>query len=93
MMHFKVEDRTGFHLRSRKNVPVNSIVGSCLLINGSGLTLRNLKILNPVAWVFSISGSNIGMYNTFIDARSMNGFPFNTGMPPHPPLSASRTMF
>ncbi|TGO53457.1 hypothetical protein BOTNAR_0295g00040 [Botryotinia narcissicola] len=42
------------------------------------LVIRNLKILNPVAWVFSIGGSNVEMTNTFIDARSNDGFPFNT---------------
>lgn len=48
--------------------------------SGSDLVIRNLKILNPVAWVFSIGGSNVEMRNTFIDARSNDGFPFNTGM-------------
>ena len=47
---------------------------------GSDLVIRNLKILNPVAWVFSIGGSNVEMRNVFIDARSNDGFPFNTGM-------------
>ncbi|KAF7867571.1 uncharacterized protein EAF02_009762 [Botrytis sinoallii] len=42
------------------------------------LVIRNLKILNPVAWVFSIGGSNVEMRNIFIDARSNDGFPFNT---------------
>ena len=47
----------------------------------SGLVIENIKVLNPVAWVFSIGGSNIEMFNTLIDARSTDGFPFNTGTP------------
>ena len=45
----------------------------------SNLFIENIKVLKPVAWVFSIGGNNITMLNTFIDARSTNGFPFNTG--------------
>jgi hypothetical protein len=33
-----------------------------------------------VAWVFSIGGSNVWMTNTLVDAKSDDGFPFNTGM-------------
>ncbi|QSZ31848.1 hypothetical protein DSL72_001417 [Monilinia vaccinii-corymbosi] len=46
--------------------------------NVEGLKIRNVKVLNPVAWVFSIGGNDIEMTNTFIDARSSNGYPFNT---------------
>ncbi|KAH8204487.1 hypothetical protein TruAng_001403 [Truncatella angustata] len=42
------------------------------------LRARDLKILNPVAWVFSMGGSYVWMTNTLIDARSDDGFPFNT---------------
>ena len=44
-----------------------------------GLLIENIKVLNPAAWVFSIGGSDVKMFNTFIDARSTDGFPFNTG--------------
>ncbi|KAM3067483.1 hypothetical protein ACMFMG_011628 [Clarireedia jacksonii] len=76
-IRIKVDDLTGLDSRSRKDAFINN-AGACMLTDASGLTLRNLKILNPVAWVFSIGGSNVQMYNTFIDARSMAGFPFNT---------------
>ncbi|PQE33298.1 Glycosyl hydrolase family 28 protein [Rutstroemia sp. NJR-2017a WRK4] len=76
-IRIKVDGLTGLDLRSRKELPINN-AGACILMDISGLTLRNLKILNPVAWVFSIGGSNVQMYNTFINARSMDGFPFNT---------------
>ncbi|KAF2101697.1 glycoside hydrolase family 28 protein [Rhizodiscina lignyota] len=46
--------------------------------NGNDLQIMNLNILNPVAWVFSIGGTNIHMKNLVLDARSTNGFPFNT---------------
>lgn len=45
----------------------------------TNLLIENIKVLNPVAWVFSIGGSNVEMRNIFIDARSTDGFPFNTG--------------
>lgn len=47
----------------------------------TGLRLRDLKIYNPVAWVFSLSGQDIYMTNTTLDARSddpAGAFPFNT---------------
>ncbi|KUJ10523.1 pectin lyase-like protein [Mollisia scopiformis] len=44
----------------------------------TNLKIENIKVLKPVAWVFSIGGSNVEMRNTFIDARSSDGFPFNT---------------
>lgn len=46
----------------------------------TSLRLRDLKILNPVGWVFSIGGNDIYMTNTLLDAKSNDGFPFNTGM-------------
>lgn len=46
----------------------------------SGLMIRNIKVLNPVAWVFSIGGSDVEMRNVYIDARSNDAYPFNTGM-------------
>ncbi|KAF3766628.1 family 28 glycoside hydrolase [Cryphonectria parasitica EP155] len=45
------------------------------------LRLRDVKVYNPVAWVFSLSGTDIYMTNTTLDARSsdpINAFPFNT---------------
>jgi hypothetical protein len=91
-IRIKVDGLTGLDLRSRKDAPINN-AGVCMLMDTSGLTLRNLKILNPVAWVFSIGGSNVQMYNTLIDARSMDGFPFNTGMSHDDPFSAKRTVY
>lgn len=47
----------------------------------TSLRLRNLKIYKPVAWVFSLSGTDIYMTNTTLDARSddlLGAFPFNT---------------
>lgn len=47
----------------------------------TSLRLRDVKIYNPVAWVFSLSGTDIYMTNTTLDARtndSINAFPFNT---------------
>lgn len=46
----------------------------------AGLRLRHMKVLNPVAWVFTLkSGTDIYMTNTTLDARSKEGsFPFNT---------------
>ncbi|CAD6453276.1 c53a9208-42f8-4475-88ac-1a29c83549a5 [Sclerotinia trifoliorum] len=44
----------------------------------TGLKISNIKVLNPVAWVFSIGGSDVEMRNVLIDARSTDGFPFNT---------------
>ncbi|CAN8104052.1 unnamed protein product [Discula destructiva] len=47
----------------------------------TSLRLRNLKVYNPVAWVFSLSGTDIYMTDTTLDARSddnVNAFPFNT---------------
>lgn len=47
----------------------------------TGLRLRDVKVYNPVAWVFSIGGTDIYMTNTTLDARSddpINAFPFNT---------------
>ncbi|KZL79771.1 extracellular exo-polygalacturonase [Colletotrichum incanum] len=44
----------------------------------TGLRLRGLKVLNPVAWCFSMGGQDVYMTDTLLDARSMNGFPFNT---------------
>jgi len=43
------------------------------------MTIRDMKVLSPIAWVFSIGGNEIVMTNTLIDARSHAGFPFNTG--------------
>ncbi|RDW90980.1 glycoside hydrolase family 28 protein [Coleophoma crateriformis] len=36
----------------------------------TGLVIEDLKILKPIAWVFSIKGSDVTMTNTYIDARS-----------------------
>jgi galacturan 1,4-alpha-galacturonidase len=44
----------------------------------TSLRLRRMKIFKPVAWCFSISGSDVYMTDTILDARSDNGFPFNT---------------
>ncbi|KAF6813107.1 putative extracellular exo-polygalacturonase [Colletotrichum sojae] len=44
----------------------------------TGLRLRGLKVLNPVAWVFSMGGQDVYMTDTVLDARSLSGFPFNT---------------
>ncbi|ROV91974.1 hypothetical protein VSDG_07585 [Cytospora chrysosperma] len=47
----------------------------------TSLRLRDVKIYNPVAWVFSLSGTDIYMTNTTLDARSddpVGAFPFNT---------------
>ncbi|KAK8134176.1 pectin lyase fold/virulence factor [Apiospora sp. TS-2023a] len=42
------------------------------------LRARRLKVWKPVAWVFSMGGSHVWMTDTLIDARSDDGFPFNT---------------
>ncbi|KAK6066923.1 exopolygalacturonase C 1 [Seiridium cupressi] len=42
------------------------------------LRARDLKVWKPVAWVFSMGGSYVWMTNTLIDAKSDDGFPFNT---------------
>ncbi|ESZ91810.1 glycoside hydrolase family 28 protein [Sclerotinia borealis F-4128] len=55
-----------------------------------GLTIRNIKVLNPVAWVFSIGGSDVEMRDILIDARSSDGFPFNTGMEPFANIVSDR---
>lgn len=48
----------------------------------AGLRLRGIKVYNPVAWVFSLTGSeDVYMTNTTLDARSadpVGAFPFNT---------------
>lgn len=47
----------------------------------TSLRLRDIKVYNPVAWVFSLSGTDIYMTNTTLDARSddpIGAFPFNT---------------
>lgn len=47
----------------------------------TGLRLRDVKIYKPVAWVFSLGGTDIYMTNTTLDARSddpAGAFPFNT---------------
>lgn len=47
----------------------------------TSLRLRNIKVYNPVAWVFAISGTDIYMTDTTLDARSddpFGAFPFNT---------------
>lgn len=47
----------------------------------TSLRLRDVKIYKPVAWVFSLSGTDIYMTNTTLDARSddpIGAFPFNT---------------
>ncbi|KAA8564206.1 hypothetical protein EYC84_011152 [Monilinia fructicola] len=43
-----------------------------------GLWIRNIKIHHPVGWVFSIGGSDVEMKNIYIDAKSSDGYPFNT---------------
>ncbi|KAK8086766.1 pectin lyase fold/virulence factor [Apiospora phragmitis] len=43
------------------------------------LRARHLKIWKPVAWVFSMGGSHVGMTDTLVNARSDDGFPFNAG--------------
>lgn len=42
------------------------------------LRLRDLKIVKPIAWVFALGGQDIYMTNTYLDAKSDDGFPFNT---------------
>ncbi|KAK7748189.1 hypothetical protein SLS53_001444 [Cytospora paraplurivora] len=47
----------------------------------TSLRLRHVKIHNPVAWVFTLSGTDIYITNTTLDARSedpINAFPINT---------------
>ncbi|OHE97698.1 exo-polygalacturonase [Colletotrichum orchidophilum] len=46
----------------------------------TGLRLRGLRILNPVAWCFSLAGSDVFMTDTVLDAsqKTANAFPFNT---------------
>lgn len=47
----------------------------------TNLRMRDVKVYNPVAWVFSLSGTDIYLTNTTLDARSddpINAFPFNT---------------
>lgn len=47
----------------------------------TSLRLRDIKINNPVAWVFSMGGADIYMTDTILDARSddpIGAFPFNT---------------
>jgi galacturan 1,4-alpha-galacturonidase len=51
----------------------------------TSLRLRDLKILKPVAWVFSIGGDDVYMTNTLLDAQSDDGFAFNTGQLPCKP--------
>lgn len=53
----------------------------------SGLWIRNIKIHHPVGWVFSIGGSDVEMKNIYIDAKSSDGYPFNTGKFPSPIIS------
>lgn len=45
----------------------------------TSLRLRGVKILKPVAWVFSLGGEDVYMTDTILDARSDDGFAFNTG--------------
>lgn len=50
-------------------------------LSATGLRLRDLKVHNPVAWVFSLGGRDIYMTDTTLDARSddpVGAFPFNT---------------
>lgn len=47
----------------------------------TSLRLRDIKIYNPVAWGFSMGGTDIYMTDTILDARSddpIGAFPFNT---------------
>lgn len=47
----------------------------------TSLRLRDIKVYRPVAWVFSISGTDIYMTDTTLNARSddpIGAFPFNT---------------
>ncbi|ORY67181.1 glycoside hydrolase family 28 protein [Pseudomassariella vexata] len=44
----------------------------------TNLRARELKVWKPVAWVFSLGGSNVWMTDTLVDAKSNDGFPFNT---------------
>ena len=47
----------------------------------TSLRIRDVKVYNPVAWVFSLGGTDIYMTNTTLDARSddpIGAFPFNT---------------
>lgn len=50
-------------------------------LSATSLRLRDVKVYNPVAWVFSLGGTDIYMTNTTLDARSadpVGAFPFNT---------------
>ncbi|KAI9651390.1 hypothetical protein NHQ30_001432 [Ciborinia camelliae] len=68
--------------------PTNSMQGGrphWFKFNVTDLLIRDIKVLHPVAWVFSIGGNNVEMRDVFIDARSTggypwspNGYPFNT---------------
>ena len=59
----------------------------------TSLRLRDLKILKPIAWVFSLGGDDVYMTDTLLDAKSDVGFPFNTGKrtPPSGGFSADET--
>lgn len=65
----------------RANNSANGLRPHFFGLSVTSLRLRDVKIYHPVAWVFSLSGSDIYMTNTTLDARSddpVNAFPFNT---------------
>lgn len=72
------------------NNTANSLRPILFSFRVTSLRLRHVKVHNPVAWVFSIGGTDVYMTNTTLDARSTDGsFPFNTdGID----LSASNTV-
>lgn len=63
------------------NNSVNAARPHFFSLSVTSLRLRDIKVYNPVAWVFSLSGKDIYMTNTTLDARSddpVGAFPFNT---------------
>lgn len=64
----------------RPNNSNNLLRPHFLSLQVTGLRLRDLKVHNPVGWVFSLGGNDIHMTNTLLDARSNdpNAFPINT---------------
>lgn len=69
----------------RANNSANDLRPHFFSLSATGLRLRDVKVRNPVAWVFSLGGEDVYMTNTTLDARSSSDdndasspFPFNT---------------
>lgn len=74
------------------NNSANTLRPHFFALSVTHLRLRDVKVYNPVAWVFSLGGSDIYMTNTTLDARAppsaqttnnnsstaATSFPFNT---------------